>query len=151
MQATIKTQTLDNLINETLILQAAGKEGISASTTMINTQLAQTKSQFADTAAYEKALTVQGFTDSTFMDSLTRNNIIQQYLAAHINTSSATASPAEIKALYDQVVTTNKSVPPLDQVKTQVEQQIIQQKQQTLVNNYITQLRASSTIQTLLK
>lgn len=151
MQSAIKQQVIDNLVSETLLLQAARKEGIKANETVVNDQLSQSKKQFPDDAGYKKALVDKGLTEDTYKASLTRNNIIQQYLKAHVNISSATATDAEVKALYDQVTATNKTIPPLDQVRTEVENQIVNQKQQVLVNNFIEQLKASSTIEILLK
>lgn len=151
IMAAIQTQTLDTLISEALLLQAAAKEGITVNETTVTAQLAQNKSQFPDDAAYQKAMTAAGFTPDTFKANLEKNNIIQQYLAKHVDVSSATASAAEVQALYNQVASANKNVPPLAQVRTQVENQIIQQKQQQLISNFLQQLRASSTIQTLLK
>ena len=150
-ETAIKNQAIDDLVTEALVMQAATKEGIKADDTAVNTQITQAKANFADTATYEKALSAQGFTDATFKDAVSRTNIIQQYLKAHVNVSSATASAAEIKALYDQAVKNDKTIPPLAQVKTQVENQIVQQKQQQLVTAFIQTLKASSTVNILLK
>lgn len=151
MQTTIKNQTLDNLVTEVLLLQAADKDGIKAKDEEVSALFTQNKSQFTDEVAFEKALTAQGYTDSTFKEFLTRTNIIQQYLAVHVDTSSAIATAEEVKTLYDQAVANDKTIPPLSEVRTQVENQIIQQKQQLLITSYIQQLRASSTVETLLK
>ena len=151
MQNTIKAQTIDNIVTETMLLQAAAKEGIKADDKVVSDLFEQNKKQFADNAAFEKALTTQGYTDTTFKEYLTRTNIIQQYLAKHLDVTTLKATDAEVNALYAQVAANNKSVPPLKEVRTQVENQILQQKQQQLISTYITQLRASSTISILLK
>ena len=151
MQTAIKNQTLDNLVTEALLLQVADKDGIKAKTEEVEAAFTSNKSQFPDEAAFEKALTDQGYTDSTFKEFLTRTNIIQQYLTAHVDTSSAIATAEEVKTLYDQAAANDKNIPSLSEVRTQVENQIIQQKQQLLITSYIQQLRASSTVETLLK
>ena len=150
-QTAIKNQTLDNLITETLLLQAADKEGIKAKTEEVDAVFTQNKSQFADEAAFEKALTAQGFTTGTFKEFLTRDNIIRQYLTANIDTSSLTATTAEIKTLYDQAAANDETIPKLSEVSDQIKNQIIQLKQQQLIANFIQTLKASSTIETLLK
>jgi len=149
-QATIKSQTLDNLITETLLLQAAEKEGIKADEKAVDSALVQNKSQFADDAAFKQELTVRGFTESAFKEILTINNIIQQYLLAKINLKSVVATKEEVDALYKQVTANNKSIPPLSEVRVQVENQIVQTKQQQLIANFIQQLKASSTVETLI-
>ena len=151
MQDALKSQTIDNLVSETLLLQMASKEGIQADDAAVNNQFSQNKSQFSDNAAFEKILADQGYTDATFKAALTRTNIIQQYLAKHVDVSSVTASAAEVRALYDQAAVGSGSVPPLAEVQTQIENQIKQQKQQQLISDYIRQLRASNTIEILLK
>ena len=128
----------------------AEKENIKANEEAINTQLAQSKSQFADEDTFAKELTAQGFTKSTFRKFLTLNNIIQQYLAVHIDISSATASQEEVTALYNQAAAGNANIPPLAEIRTQVENQIVQTKQQQLVTKFIEQLKASSVIETLI-
>lgn len=151
IQAAIKNQTLENLITETLLLQNADKEGIKAKTEEVDAVFAQNKSQFSDEAAFEKALADQGYTNNTFKAFLTRDNIIRQYLTAHIDASLAQATEKEVKTLYDQAAANDKTIPPLSEVRTQVENQIIQMKQQQLIANFVQQLRASSTVETLLK
>lgn len=151
MQVTIKNQTLDNLITEALLLQAADKEGIEVNATEVDAAFTQSKSQFPDEAAFEKALTAQGYTDSTFKEFLTNDNVIRQYLAVHIDTSLATTTEKEIKTLYNEAAAKDKTIPPLSQVHDQVKDQIIQLKQQQLIADFIQQLKASSTIETLLK
>lgn len=152
MQEKIKTQTLENLITETMFLQAAGKEGIKADEERVNAVFAENKAKFPDEETFQKALTDRGLTDATFKEFLTKDNIIRQYLTAHIDASSATATEAEVKALYDQVSANDKTaVPPLAEVRAEVENQIVQQKQQLLVGSFVGQLRASSTVETLLK
>lgn len=146
----IKKQTLDNLVTETLLLQEADKEGIKVNTEEVNTQFTQSKAQFADDAAFQKALTDQGYIEGTFREFLTRGNIIQQYLLAHVDMSSAAATEEEVKNLYNQASASGTNVPPLEQVRAQVESQIVQQKQQVLITNFVNQLKASSTIETLI-
>lgn len=150
-QTAIKNQTLENLITETLLLQTADKEGIKAKAEEVDAVFTQNKSQFPDETAFEKALADQGYTNNTFKTFLTRDNIIRQYLTAHIDVSLAQATEKEIKTLYDQAAANDKTIPPLSEVRAQVENQIIQMKQQQLIANFVQQLKASSTIETLLK
>ncbi len=151
VQTAMKNDTIKNLIDEELVLQAAGKEGIKANEDQINTQQAQSRSSFADEAKYQEALQKQGYTEKTFREFLTRMNIIQQYLIAHVSTSSANASESEIKSLYDQAKAVDKSIQPLSEVRPQVEQKIIAQKQQQLVNAEVEKLRTASQIEILIK
>jgi hypothetical protein len=151
MQTAIKNEALKNLVDEELVLQAAKKENIVAKSSEVDTQLSQTKTQFGDDTKYKDALTKQGYNETTFRDFLTRMNIVQQYLAAHVSTSTVKASETEVKSLYDQAKQVNKNLPPLASVRAQVEQQIVTQKQQQLVDAEVEKLRSASKIEILVK
>ncbi|HEY9584068.1 MAG TPA: SurA N-terminal domain-containing protein [Candidatus Paceibacterota bacterium] len=150
IQLAIKEQVLNDLISETLVLQAAEKEGIKADSVAVDAAFTQSKAGFPDATAFEAELKKQGFTESTFKETIERNNIIQQYLKAHIDISSITASEAEVKDLYEQVSAGDDTVPPLSEVRAQVENQIISQKQQVLITNHINELKAAGTVETLI-
>lgn len=149
-QAAIKQQAIDGLVNETLLLSLAKKEGIVAKDDEINSQITQAKAKFKDNAAFEDAIKVQGLTDSSFKDNVVKQNIIQQYLVAHLDFSSATSTDKEVTAFYQQASASGGNIPPLSQVRSQIEAQIVQQKQQQIISQYIQALRASSTVKILI-
>ena len=149
--AYLKQQTIDNIVTETLLLQKASAEGVSVNADAVNTQIKSDQAQFKDTAAFDSALSDRGYTEATYRDALTRQNIIQQYLNKHLDLASATATVAEINALYKQAQAANKNIPPLAQVRDQAAAQIVQQKQQQMILTYVQALRASSTVDIILK
>ena len=150
IQTAIKQQVLNDLISESLVLQAAAKSGIKADDAATEVAFNQSKSGFADATVFEVELKKQGFTEASFKETISRNLIIQQYLKANVDVSSATASDAEVKALYNQAAEADETVPPLSEVRAQVENQIISQKQQTLISAFIEKLKAESKIETLI-
>lgn len=151
-EAKLKLQSaaLDALIGQELLKQAAEKAGFTASSTAIDTQLASDKAQFKSQASYEKALAAQGMTEADLRTQIGRSIIVKAYLEKQLNLSAATATPAEIKTAYDQVASTQKGVPPLSQVRDQVAQMVVQQKQQAMMEAYVTKLRAAADVQILI-
>jgi len=149
-QEEIKNQAVDSLIVEAILLQSAKKDGVTANDEDVSALLAQNKSQFADDAAFQEALTAEGYTESTLMENITRDNIIQQYLEANVDVSSVTATDEEAQDLYNQSIIGSENVPPFEEVRDQIEAQVLQQKQQPLIADFIQQLRDSSTIETFI-
>ena len=149
MAGLIGKQAIQDLVNETLLLQKAREEKIEADVGVVDAQLKQTKSQFPDDAAYQKALGDQGYTEASFRETIRLQNIVQQYLTSNIDMSLATTTAAEIKQFYDQSTAGGGTVPPLEEVRTQIEAELLRQKQQNLISQYIAGLTASSTIEIL--
>src|SRR3989338_7260117 len=102
MAGLIGKQAIQDLVNETLLLQKAREENIEADAGVVDAQLKQTKSQFRDDAAYQKALSDQGYAEASFRETVRLQNIIQQYLTSNIDMSLATTTAAEIKQFYDR-------------------------------------------------
>ena len=153
VQAQLQPDALNLLIEQTLLEQAAEKAGAIASSTEVDSQLASAKGHFSTQADYDKALAAQGMTEGDFRTYISKNILINAYLEQQLNLAAATATPAEIQAAYTQVKSQQGSganIPPLNQVRDQVAQMIVQQKQQQAVNDYIAQLRSAANIQILI-
>ncbi len=151
-QAQFQSDALDMLIGQTLLGQAAAQAGITASSTEVDAQLAATKAQFSTPSAYEAALAAQGMTEDILREKISQNLVLNAYLEQKLNLSTATATPAEIKAAYDQVAAqqSGTSTPPLARVRDQVAQMVVQQKQQDSISAYVAQLRAAADVRILI-
>ncbi len=147
----IKQQVIDDLIAEALILQEAEKEGIAVDQAAVDTAFEQSKSQFADEKAFADELTKQGFTEDSFKKTLANQNIFQQYINAHVDLASVSATEEEVEALYEQSVSGGgENIPEFEEVKGQVEAEVVRQKQQALINEFMANLRSSSQVEVLI-
>ena len=153
-QAEFQSDALNLLIGQTLIEQAAQQAGITASSSEVDTQVASAKAQFSTPAAYEQALAAQGITETDLRTQISNNLVINAYLQKQLSLSSTTATNAEIQAAYTQVAAQQQPgatpLQPLAQVRSQVEQMVVQQKEQNIVNAYVAQLRAAANVQILI-
>lgn len=151
-QAKFQSVALESLIGKTLLIQGAGKAGITASSTEVDAQLTAMKAKFSSADDYQKALVAQGLTEDGLRAEISQNLIITSYLGQQIDMSKITATDAEIKTAYDQIAAqqTGTSTPPLSAVHDQVSQMIIQQKQQAAINDYVAQLRSAADVQILI-
>jgi hypothetical protein len=148
----LETQALASLVNQALLAQAAAAGGFTASSTAVDAQIAQLKTQLGGDAAYQQALGKQGLTEDALRTQVAQGLAINAYLEATLHLSKVTATSAEITSAYNQIKAAQQgtTTPPLSQVKAQVEQLVIQQKQQQLAAQEVQKLRAAASIQTLI-
>lgn len=150
VRSQFESAALESLIGQQLLIQAARQAGYAASSTAVDTQVAQAKSQFKSQSEFDSALATQGLTESQFRERVSENLTIRNYLDNKLALSSATATPKEIQAAYDNIAQSSSNTPPLSQVRDQVAQLVVQQKQQKLVGDFISQLRAKADVKILI-
>jgi parvulin-like peptidyl-prolyl isomerase len=147
----LQTQVLDVLISNILIRQAVADSGITATEADIDTQIQAVRGQFPDDAQFQEALLAQGVSESDLRLQITEVLIQQIYLEQKLNLTSITASTEEVEALYEQEATASEDeIPPLEEVRGQIESFVIQQKQQELLVAHIQELRSSADIEILI-
>jgi len=150
--AQLQTQALDSLISQELLTQAAQQGGYTASSTVVDAQIAALKSQVGGDAQYQQALQSRGLTENQLRAQISQSLTIQNYLEATLHLSTVTASQTEIQTLYNQLKAQNTgtTTPPLSKVQDQVKQLVIGQKQQQQAAQLVQQLRAQSNVKILI-
>ncbi len=139
-------QVVDALIANALVMQDAAAQGAVATETEIDQQIAQVRSQFDTEAEFEAALQEQGVTLNEFRAGVADQLTIQKYLTANIDTNAITVTEEEIQTAYDQIAASQDDIPTLEDVSSQIESLLLQQKQQQLINELVAELRADAEI-----
>lgn len=149
-QEQLKQQVIESIINQTLISQQIEKSNTVVTDEEIDQQLNSLKEQFATNEEFENALEIQGLDENQLRENISNNLLTQNYLNAELNFSELTATQEEVESFYQQVAESNQNLPSLEQVYEQVEQTLIQQKQQELISELINKLRNESNIEILI-
>ncbi len=149
--ATIKSQVLDSMIANELVLQGIAKAGIKTSDADVEKQYQLLVQQAGDADKLKAQLTAANLTEAQLRANIAKQLAIQTYLLANIDATKTDVTTAEIKKFYDDNSKGQKDVPPLKDVSEQIKQQLILNKQQTLVNEFLAKLRAQATVTTNLK
>lgn len=145
-ETVLREQALNALISEELLLQAASEAGITVTDEEVNAQIEATRAQFPDEEAFNTALESEGFTEESLREQVQEQLTIQKYINSEIDLDAITVTDEEIQSLYDQVAAT-QDVPPLSEIRTQVEAQIQQQKEQGFVGQLLEKLRDAANIE----
>jgi hypothetical protein len=150
----IKTQVLDDLVNNELLTQGAQSAGIKIALAEVEKQFQTILTQAGGAEGLKTALAQNNLTEAQLRENISKQLTIQAYLLANIDTKSITVSDAEIAQFYTDyskaqiTASSTVKVPALKDLSDPIKQQIISNKQQTLINDFITSLRAKAKIET---
>lgn len=144
----IKTQALEALINTELLVQAAASAGIAASDEAVQTEYDGIVAQFGGQEALQAQLISYNISEETLREDIAEQLTIQAYLDTTVDTSTITVTDEEIQEFYDSLSGTQQ-LPELASIRDQIEAELQSQKEQALVVDLLTQLRADAQVETL--
>ena len=160
----IRTQVINDLINNELVNQGVKAAGIAATQQEVDAQFQAIVSQLGGADKLAEQLKAAGLTEAKLKENIGKQIAAQKFLLANINASSTAVTDAEIKKFYDDAVKAqteaNKKlpkdqkpqpIPALKDVKAQIQQQLVGQKQQAQAAAFVQALRAKAQIETTLK
>ncbi|MFN3693015.1 MAG: SurA N-terminal domain-containing protein [Candidatus Paceibacteria bacterium] len=147
----IKKQTIDVLVNSALLKQAARNAGI----VVTDEQITSRYQGIVDAQGGEEALASRmaelNITKDGLMQDIEDEILIQTHLDATIDLSKIEVTKEEVDAFYKSVTSNPEvQVPPLEEVRAQVEQEIRYGKQQELISEYIDTLKKDAEVEVLI-
>ena len=149
----IKTQAIDVLVNTELLRQEARKEGAKVTKEDIDKRYDEIVTSIGGEEKLATKMTELGITADSLRKDIEGEILIQGHLAKAVDTSGIKITDEDLKAAYAQISGTagaGVTVPPLSEIKTQLEAQLKTNKEQELVNAYITTLREAAKIEVLI-
>ncbi|MCR4280016.1 MAG: SurA N-terminal domain-containing protein [Candidatus Komeilibacteria bacterium] len=146
----LETQIVEDLISQALIRQAVEAAGIQVPTDQLDAQLADIRAQFGEESEYQAALVAEGLTEVQLRERISAGMATDIYLQQELDFTTLSASDEEIQATYSQALTENPQIPPLEEVRDQVQGAVIQQKQQAMIGQLIQSLRQQAQVEILL-
>lgn len=144
----IKTQVLNDLINNELVRQNIEKSEIKVSTEDVDREVQIVLDQAGSQEAFEQQLTSAGLTEEQLRSNISNQLAIQVYLAQNVDISGITITDEELQKFYDDSKAAQPDLPPLEEVTDQARQQLLTNKQQLLVNEFIATLREEADVET---
>jgi hypothetical protein len=149
-QAQLDAQLIHELIAQELVRQAVSASGIIASNEAVDSHIAAIVDQLGSEEAYDEALIVGDLSRDEFRLQVVQDLSTQAYFEQELQLSAVTATSEEIEESYAGAVAQSESIPPLDEIRSEVEQSVIQQKQQVLLGQHIEMLRENADVKILL-
>ena len=145
----IKTQTLDSLVNQTLIRQKATEAKLTATEEEVNKEYATYEEQVGGEEAMAKALKAQKMDKETLKEQIADSIVFGKYQDKVAPAKEVTDK--EIQAYYDQAVAqaegTEQKLPPLEEASKEIKGILEQQQQQELFAAHVEKLKADAKIE----
>ena len=104
--------------------------------------------QFGGQEALQAQLISYNISEETLREDIAEQLTIQAYLDTTVDTSTITVTDEEIQEFYDSLSGTQQ-LPELASIRDQIEAELQSQKEQALVVDLLTQLRADAQVETL--
>jgi hypothetical protein len=143
----LKTQALETLVTAEVLRQKAVAEGIDVNQEQIDTRYEEIKEGIGGEEALMERMTEFGVTEESLRRDIENEFLIQGLFDAKVDTSSIEVSEAEVVALYAQAGGAEGGLPPLEEVREQIDAQIKFDKEQALVGEYIESVKAEAKIE----
>lgn len=148
VRAQVEQEALTRLINTKLLLQKALAAGHTASEEETTTQLAAIETGFGGRAGLDTRLGELGITYDMLVEDVKEQIVVTGYLEATTPITGITNTAEEIDAYYATLKTQyGENLPPLEEIKDQVDQELKAQKQQQIVAEVIEGLKRDATIE----
>ncbi|MFI8492323.1 SurA N-terminal domain-containing protein [Peribacillus butanolivorans] len=144
----IKEQTINSLVGQRLLLQAADKKGYTASKDEIEKQLAEMKGRFENDEKFNEAMKQAGLNLEKLKTQIAENIPYTKYVDKEIKVEEATDE--EIEKYYDQVKEQAKAsgqeAQKLEKMKPQIKKQLEQQKKQEKLVKHVEELQKDAKV-----
>ena len=145
----INTEALDILVNTELLRQAAVAGGVNVTDEQVAERYAEIVASQGGEEQLQTRMTELGITKDSLETDIRGEILIQTHLSNAIDTSAIVVSESDITAFYESVASTAGAaddIPPLAEVRDQIEQQLRVTQEQRLVTEYIESLKTDATI-----
>ncbi len=142
----IKSQVLEGLVNDKLLLQNAKKSGVTVTQEEVQKEMDAIEQRVGGAENLKTQILQEGTTKEKLTKDIENQIFVQKYLLANVDFASPAATEEEIKAFYDNASKGQEGVPDLESVSVQIKNQIIKDKQQKLISDFLQTLRESADI-----
>ncbi len=149
IKADIRQQSLDVLVNTTLLREEAGERGITVTEEAAAERLAVIETEIGGPDVLAERMEVLGL-DREKLESDIRDEILIQALLEQVFTEAEIAiSEEEVQDMYDAAGGAEAGLPPLEEVRPQVEAQIKSSKEQEAIDAFLSELKVDAQIEIL--
>lgn len=143
----IKTRVLDDLINNELVRQGIKESGITATEEEVEAEFQKVKEGAGGEEAFQANLKSASTTEEQLRLNIQNQLSTQKYVLANVDVASITVSDEELLDFYTKGKETQPDLPPFEEVESLVREQLLLNKQQELLNQFLLSLREKAEIE----
>ena len=140
---------MGGLIDNELVSQKILEAGIKINSEEIERQFQSILTQTGGIEGLNAELAKNNITEEQLRENISKQLAAQAYLTQNVDMKSITVSDDEVVQFYSNYSKTQESVPTLEEIGAQIKQQIVLNKQQAMVKEFIASLRTGAKIETI--
>jgi hypothetical protein len=146
--ADIRTQALEVLVNTTLLLQKAGELEIAITPEQVSERLEEIKVEIGGEEVLAERMEELGIGEDRLEGDI-EDELVIQALLDEVVFAEADMSVAEeeVTEFYAAVGGEEAGLPPLEEIRAEVEAQIIAQKEQLAIDAYLTEIKDAAEVE----
>lgn len=149
VQTDIKSQALEVLINTKLLKQEAATQGISVTDEEVTARLDTLKEEIGGEEILAERMASLGIDDTRLHTDIRDELTIQKLLDTVFAAANIAVTEEEIASVYEGAGGETAGLPALEEVRPQVEAQIVASKEQAAIDDFLATLKEGATIETL--
>lgn len=146
-----EAQVLDEIINLQLLISRADERGMSVTDETIETEITALVELFGSQEAFDLQLQAANLTLEDLRANMRNELMIRALVDADTNVEEVAVTDEELQAAYDLAFPEGgEDTPSLEQVGEMLRAQLVRQKSEAIINEYINQVRSTASIETFL-
>jgi hypothetical protein len=146
-QKEIYDQALEVLINNSLLIGAATKAGFAASDEDIQKKYDELATQLGGAETLTIKMAEVGLTEEKLRSNIAERILSDLYIESVTTIEDVKVSDEEVKEFLKSINTGDAKLPPLDEIRPQIEEQILGQKRQQIVTDLLAKLRSEGKVE----
>lgn len=148
--AEIDGQAIEVLVNTQLLRQAATEAGIVVNEEDVDARYQEIVESVGGEETLMTRMTELGITPASLRNDIEGELLVQTLVDSEVDVSSIEITEEEIVSFYEGVDLGGAELPPLEEVRSEIEQQLRATQEQALIAEYIETLRAAADIEILI-
>jgi hypothetical protein len=148
-QIDIRNQALDVLVNTKLLKQAAVEQGITVTDEETNERLETIIADIGGEEILTERMEALGIDSEQLYRDVKDELVIKALLDAIFLEAEIVVTDEEVEAVYENAGGVDGGLPALEEVREQVEAQIITSKEQVAIDEYLTELKNVADIEVI--
>lgn len=143
----IRTQALEILINNVILLGAAKEAGITVTQEEAQAKYDELVTELGTEEELLKRMEEMGLTEKKLRSNIEERILADTYIESVTDIEALTVTDAEVDEFVKALSAGGTELPPLDEIRPQIESQILNQKQQQIITELVTKLRTEAEVE----
>ncbi len=146
IQSEINNQAVSILVNNALLIGGAKAAGIALDEAKVQSEYDALVSELGGEETLKTRMAEVGLTEEKLRSNISERIIADAFIEAETDIESIAVTDAEVEEFLASIQTEGAELPPLEEIRPQIESQILGQKRQAVVDEFLAKLRETAEI-----